>query len=325
MKAIEYTSYGAPEVLKMKEVPRPEPKPNEILIRIKASSVTATESKFRQGRPYVTRLFNGLTAPRIKRLGEELAGTVMAVGDQVSQFKVGDDIFGTAGPNFSANAEYICLPENGVITKMPTNISYEEAATSIDGFLTALTFLRDEGNISSGQKVLIIGASGSIGSSAVQIANYYGARVTGVCSTINQSMVETIGAHQVIAYDQADFKESDGEYDIILDAVGKTSFSECKHLLKKNGRFLEVAMNGDILMQALITSIAGTRKAKFAAAGLRDPQERLKDLHLLEELMEVGIILPVLDRTYVMEEIVEAHRYVDQGHKRGNVAISIGG
>ncbi|MDX1521895.1 MAG: NAD(P)-dependent alcohol dehydrogenase [Anaerolineae bacterium] len=323
MKAIEYTSYGTPEVLQLKEVAKPTPKEDEVLVRVYATTVTATEATFRRGEPFISRLFTGLTRPKYTRLGEELAGEIEAVGKDVTRFKKGDQVFGTAGPHFGANAEYICIPEDGVLAAKPANMTYEEAAASVDGVLTALPFLRDTGNIQRGQKVLINGASGSVGAAAVQLAKYFGADVTGVCSTANVEMVKSLGADKVIDYTKEDFTKSGETYDIIFDAVGKTSFSRCKSALKPNGIFLEAGITLTVLPQVLWTSMFGGKKAKIAATGLRPPNERTKDLRLLKELMEAGQIKPVIDRRYPLEQIAEAHRYVDTGRKKGNVVITV--
>jgi NADPH:quinone reductase-like Zn-dependent oxidoreductase len=323
MKAIEYSKYGQPEVLQLIDVEKPLPKDNEILLKIHATTVTATECTFRKGEPFISRLFTGLKSPKIKRLGEELSGEIEAVGKNVKLFKKGDHIFGTAGPKFGANAEYICIPEDGVIAIKPSNMNSNEAAASIDGFLTSLPFLRDTGSIKSGQKVLIYGASGSVGSAAVQVAKFYGAEVTGVCSTTNVEMVKSIGADNVIDYTKEDFTKTKQTFDIIFDTVGKTSFSNCKSSLKKNGIFLESGIGFGIIPLVLWTSIFGGKKAKIAATGLRAPKERTKDLIFLKELMESEKIKPVIDKTYTLEQIAEAHRYVDKGHKKGNVAISV--
>ncbi len=323
MKTAIYTKYGPPEVLRIIEVDKPVPGDTELLIRVHATTVTATECTFRKGEPYFSRLFTGIRKPKNLTLGEELSGEIESVGKDVKQFIAGDQVFGTAGPAFGANADYICLPEDGVLAIKPANISYEEAAASVDGFLTALPFLRDKGNVKSGQSVLIYGASGSVGAAAVQIANYLGAEVTGVCSTENIALVFGLGAKNVIDYTKEDFTQNGRTYDVIFDAVGKTSFANCKGSLKPQGRFLEAGIGMEIFPHVLWTSIAGGKKALIAATGLRPPHARKKDLILLKELMETGKIKPVIDRSYSLEEIVEAHRYVDQGHKKGNVAITI--
>ena len=323
MKAIVYTKYGPPDVLQLKEVEKPTPKDNEVQIRIYATTVTATECTFRKGEPFFSRLFTGLRRPKITTLGEELAGEIEAAGKDVKLFERSNQVFGTAGPGFGANAEYICIPEDGVLAIKPSNMNYVESASSVDGFLTALPFLRDKGNIQSGQRVLINGASGSVGSAAVQIARYLGAEVTGVCSTANLEMVRTLGAKNVIDYTKEDFTRTGQTYDIIFDAVGKISFSRCKSSLKQNGIFLEAGIGLGIFPHVLWTSMFGGKKARIAATGLRSPQERTKDLIFLKELMEEGKIKPVIDRHYPLEKIAEAHSYVDQGHKKGNVVITV--
>lgn len=323
MKTIKYTKYGPPEVLQIKEVDKPVPKDNEVLIRIYSTTVTATECTFRKGEPYFSRLFTGLWKPKITTLGEELAGEIEAVGKAVKLFNKGDQVFGTAGPGFGANAEYLCVPENGVLALKPSNINYDEAASSVDGFLTSMPFLRDTGKIQSGQKVLIYGASGSVGSAAVQVAKYFGAEVTGVCSTANLEMVKSIGASNVFDYTKEDFTKSGQTYDIIFDTVGKISFSHCKNALTQKGIFLEAGIGMGIFPHVIWTAMMGDKKARIAATGLRSPKERTKDLLILKELMEAGKIKPVIDRSYPLEEIVEAHRYVDKGHKKGNVVITI--
>jgi NADPH:quinone reductase-like Zn-dependent oxidoreductase len=323
MKAIEYVKYGVPEVLEIREVEKPIPQNNEILIKIEATSVTATECTFRKGKPYFSRLFTGLTKPRIRRLGEELAGRIEAVGTDVQQFKVGDEVFGTAGPKFGANAEYLCVPEDGVLAMKPHNVTFAEAAASVDGFLTALPFLRDKGQIQQGHQVLIYGASGSVGSAAVQIAKHFGAEVTAVCCTANTELVRRIGADVVVDYKKEDFTKKGTTYDIIFDAVGKTTFPHCKKSLKANGVFLEAGIGLGIFRHVIWTSFFAGKKAKIAATGLRAPDLRRKDLNLLKELMEQKIIQPVVDRSYPFQQIVKAHAYVDKGHKKGNVAIVV--
>jgi NADPH:quinone reductase-like Zn-dependent oxidoreductase len=323
MKAIEYRKYGGPEVLQFIELEKPIPKANEVLVKIHATTVTATEGMFRQGKPFMTRLFTGLTKPKLTRLGEELAGDIESVGKDVKKFKKGDKVFGTAGPKFGANAEYLCVSEDGVLALKPNNMNYEEAASSVDGFLTAMPFLRDVGKIKKGQTVLINGASGSVGSAAVQIAKYFEAEVTGVCSGSNVELVKSIGADKVIDYTKEDFTESAQTYDIIFDAVGKISYSKAKKALKKDGTFLEAGMGLGIISNVLWTSLFGNKKAKIAATGLRPPKERAKDVLHLKLLMEEGKIKPVIDKTYPLEQIAMAHTYVDKGHKKGNVVIQI--
>ncbi len=323
MKTVIQKQYGSPDVFQLVEVEKPVPADNEVLVKIYATTVTATEAVFRQGKPYISRLFTGFRKPKNQTLGEELAGEVVAVGKDVTAFKIGDQVFGTAGPSFGANAEYLCIPQDEVIVSKPSNLTYEEAAGSVDGFLTALPFLRDKGQIQSGQSVLINGASGSVGAAAVQIAKYYGAEVTGVCSAANVELVRSLGADHVIDYTAEDFTINGQTYDIIFDAVGKLTFSRSRKSLSSEGIFLEAGMNMAILGAVLLTSVFGSKKAKIAATGLRPPHERVKDLKLLKELMEVSTIIPVIDRCYPLEQIAEAHRYVDTGRKRGNVVIRV--
>ena len=323
MKAIVYTKYGSPEVLQLKQVEKPAPKDNEVLIKIYATTVTATECTFRKGEPFFSRLFTGLIRPKITTLGEELAGEVEEVGKDVAVFKKGDHVFGTAGPKFGANAEYICVPEDGVLTIKPNNLTHEDAASCVDGFLTAMPFLRDTGNIQSGQSVLINGASGSVGSAAVQVAKYLGAEVTGVCSTENQEMVKSLGADHVIDYKKEAFTKTGKKFDIIFDAVGKISFSHAKGALKQKGIFLEAGIGMGILPHVIWTSMFDGKKAKIAATGLRSPQERTKDLKILKELLESGKIRPIIDSQYALAQIAEAHHHVDKGHKKGNVVITL--
>ncbi len=323
MKTVIQKRYGSPDVFQLVEVEKPVPADNEVLVKIYATTVTATEAVFRQGKPYISRLFTGFRKPKNQTLGEELAGEVVAVGKDVTAFKIGDQVFGTAGPSFGANAEYLCIPQDEVIVSKPSNLTYEEAAGSVDGFLTALPFLRDKGQIQSGQSVLINGASGSVGAAAVQIAKYYGAEVTGVCSAANVELVRSLGADHVIDYTAEDFTVNGQTYDIIFDAVGKLTFSRSRKSLSSEGIFLEAGMNMAILGAVLLTSVFGSKKAKIAATGLRPPHERVKDLKLLKELMEASTIIPVIDRCYPLEQIAEAHRYVDTGRKRGNVVIRV--
>jgi len=316
MKAIVYTKFGPPDVLQLQEVEKPTPKDNEVLIKIYATTVVKEDPDMRASPG-----FNGIRKPRNPILGQELAGEVEAVGRDVTRFRPGDQVFGIGA--FGAYAEYKCMPENGALAIKPVNMSYGEAASVPNGALTALPFLRDQGNIQSEQTVLIYGASGSVGTAAVQLAKYYGAEVTGVCSTANLEMVQSLGADQVIDYTQEDFTENGKTYNIIFDTVGKCSFSGCKGSLTESGVYLTTVPMPRTMLQVLWTSIAGGKKAKFAATGLRSAEKKTKDLLFLKELIEAGKIKAVIDRRYSLEQIAEAHRYVEQGHKKGNVVITV--
>ena len=324
MKAIVYDKYGPPEVLQFKEVEKPTPKDNEVLIKIYATTVTTADSNVRGfvfvpvGLGFLPRIMFGLRKPNKTILGTELAGEIEAVGKDVRIFKEGDQVFGMPGSSFGAYAQYICLPEKGALAIKPSNMTYEQAAAVPFGAHTALFFLRDKGNIKSGQKILINGASGGVGTYAVQLAKYYGAEVTGVCSTTNLELVKSLGADKVIDYTTEDFAKNGKTYDIIYDTVGKTSFSGCKNSLKQKGLYLAGAGGLLEFVQMGWTSMIGSKKVLAGQA-----PERKEDLIFLKELIEAGKIKSVIDRRYPLEQTAEAHRYVDKGHKKGNVVITV--
>lgn len=324
MKAILHTKYGPPDELALKEVEKPVPRENEVLIKIHATTVTSSDCNARNF-TFVPKLFLlfarmlfGFKKPKINILGMDLAGEIEMVGKDVKRFKKGDRVFGTPEPAFGAHAEYICIPEDGVLVIKPGNMTWEEAASVPLAGNTALYFIRDLGKIRTEQKILINGASGGIGTFAVQLAKYYGAEVTGVCSTANLEMVKSLGANKVIDYTKEDFAKSSETYDVIFDVVGKTSFSRCKSLLKQNGVYLVNLIELPELVQILWTSMIGSKKAKGGMA-----VARVDNMVFLKELIEAGKLKPVIDRCYPLEQTAEAFRYVEQGHKKGNVAITV--
>jgi len=322
MKAIVYTRYGSPEVLQIKDVDKPKPQSNEVLIRIYAAAVNATDPVFRQGKPLISRSATGLFKPKNTIPGDVLAGEIEAVGSKVTFFKKGDPVFGATGGSFGAHAEYICLPEEGALALKPANMTYGESAAVCDGTLTALPFLRDKGKIQKGHDILVNGASGSVGSQAVQLAKYFGAEVTGVCSTANMDLVKSLGADKVIDYNREDFTQTGQTYDIVFDAVGKSSFSHCKGALKPNGIYLTTVLSLAIVRHMLWTSLFGSRKAMIMFTGIRPAKERAEDLRFIKDLVESGKIRAVIDKQYSFEQIAEAHRHVETGHKKGNVVIT---
>ena len=323
MKTIIYERFGSPEVLHVNEVATPTPGDNEILIRIHAASVTSTDTAFRSGTPFVARLAAGPRKPRIQTLGDSLAGVVETVGKDVTRFSVGDRVFGAAGPKMGAHAEYISLREDAAIEIMSDDMSFADGAAIADGGLTALPFLRDNGAIRAGDKILINGASGAIGTIAIQLAKHYGAEVTAVNSGANAEMVRSLGADHVIDYNVKDFTLGDDKYDIVFDAVGKSSFSKAKRVLKPRGRYLTTVPSLGGMLQMLRTSIFRGRRAIFAATGLRKPAAKIADLVFLRSLMDAGELQPVIDRSYPFERFADAHAHVDTGHKKGNVVIAI--
>jgi NADPH:quinone reductase-like Zn-dependent oxidoreductase len=332
MKAILCTEFGPPDVLHIEEVEKPTPKDNEVLIRVYATSVNYGDLIARDFKDVTPRQFNmpflfwllsriffGLNKPKIKILGSEFAGEIEAVGKDVTLFNEGDPVFGYLGQNMGAYAEYLCLPEDGVLAIKPANMTYEQAAVVPMGAIMALHLLREKGNIQSGKKVLVNGASGSIGSAAVQIAKSFGAEVTGVCGTPRLEFVKSLGAEKVIDYTQEDFTQNGETYDLIFDVLGKGSFSRAKNSLTPNGRYLFASFKVKQLLQMLWTSITGSSKKVICALAPGSTE----DLISVKELIEAGKIKVVIDRSFPLEQAAEAHRYVEEGHKKGHVVITL--
>ena len=317
MKAIIHTRYGPPDELQFKEIEKPVPKDNQVLIGIHATTVTTTDCNIRN-QTFVPRFLllpirvnYGLFRPKTNILGTDLAGEVEAVGKDVKRFERGDQVFGTPEPAFGAHAQYICIPEDGVLAPKPANMTWEEAASIPLAGNTALHFIRDLANVQPGQAVLINGASGAIGTFAVQLAKYYGAEVTGVCSTTNVELVRSMGADKVIDYTQEDFTKVNESYDVIFDVVGKLSSSRCEHSLKENGIYLVTVPTLDSMMNS--------DKVKMEGA-----VAKIENLLFLKELIEAEKLKTVIDRRYPLEQTAEAFRYVEKGHKKGNVVITVG-
>jgi NADPH:quinone reductase-like Zn-dependent oxidoreductase len=324
MKAVVYDRYGPPEVLHVEDVPRPAPKEDEVLVKIHATTVTradcATREANRQSGVLVTvmsRLFFGIRRPKQPILGTEMAGEVEAVGAAVTQFAVGDQVFGSSGFRFGAHAEFTCLRESGLLAPMPAGLSFEEAATLCDGGLNALWCLR-LADLQAGQRILIYGASGAIGTAGVQLSKYFGADVTAVCSTKNLELVQALGADRAIDYTREDFTRNGQTYDVIFDAVGKHAFRRCTGSLKRGGSYL--ATDGlENLLLAVWTSRIGEKKVRFKLP----PRYTKQDVLLLKELIEAGKYRAVIDRSYPLEDVVEATRYVETERKTGNVVLTV--
>ena len=324
MKAILHTKYGPPDELQLKEVEKPIPKDNEVLIKIYATTVTTSDCNARnftfapKSFRFLARMNFGFRKPKINILGIDLAGEIEAVGKDVKRFKEGDQVFGSPGGSFGAHAEYICISEDGVLAIKPANMTYEEAAAISLAGNTALYFIRDLGKVQAGQKILIHGASGAIGTYAVQLAKYYGAEVTGVCSGTNAEMVKSLGADKVIDYTKEDFTKSGETYDVIFDVVGKIRFSQCKSSLKQKGIYLENLLELSDILKMIWTSIIGGKKIKGGIS-----TESVENLNFFLELIESGKLKPVIGRSYPLEKMAEAFRYVEKGHKKGTVVITV--
>lgn len=322
MKAAVYREYGPPEVMQVAEEAMPAPRDNEVLIRIHAAPVTTTDVTLRGG-DRLMRLAFGLTKPRRQTLGTDLAGEVVARGGDVRRFRPGDRVYAATGSGFGTHAQYLCLPEDAAIALMPENASFAEAAAICEGGLTALPFLRDAGQLVPGQQVLINGALGAVGNSALQLAKAMGAEVTAVCGPKNVELAASLGADDVIDYTHEDFTRQPKQYDLVFDAVGKSSFSRCRGILKPHGIYLGTVPTPSLFMHVVWTRMFGQQKARVSATGLRPAAARAADLLVLKGLMERGALRPLFDGAYAMTEVAAAHRRVETGHKRGHVILNM--
>lgn len=324
MNAATYNRYGPPEVVAITQVSTPTPKPNEVLVKIHATTVNSGDARMRRadfGSPFFTfigRLVFGIRKPRKQILGTTLAGEIESIGTDVTEFKVGDRVFASAGMRFGAHAECIAISQDATILPLPANLSYEQAASIPFGGFTALHFLRTLVTIEPNQRVLINGAAGGVGSSAVELAKHDGAHVTAVCSSNHFELVKSLGADKIIDYNNEDFTKNPQKYDHIFDTVGKLSFFKSKRALNPNGRFLAADMNGVILLQMIWTKLVGNKKL-ISGVALDKPEH----LQALKDLVESGALIPTIDRTYPFDQIQQAHTYVDTGHKSGSVAITM--
>jgi NADPH:quinone reductase-like Zn-dependent oxidoreductase len=319
MKAVVQDRYGPPEVLRVEEIERPVPNDDEVLVHVRASTVTQSDRHARAASPFVWRLILGIRRPRQRTLGVELAGVIDAVGEAVTEFEVGDEVFGMPSTYFGAHAEYVCVPERGPLAHKPAGMSFEDAAAVCDGAMQALSSLRlaDAG---PGRRIAIYGASGSLGTAAVQLGKHFGAHVTGVCSARNVELVRSLGADDVVDYTREDFRTG-RTYDAVIDAVGKYSFNRARRALNAGGTY--VATDGgpfllDIVFWPIVTRFAGTKRARNAIG-----RRSKADVLLIKELIEAGAFRAVVDRRYPMDQVAEAHRYVETWHKAGNVVLTI--
>ncbi len=319
MRAVVHDRYGPPDVLRLEDVERPEPKEDEVLVRIHATTVTRTDCGMRGPEPFFARAFTGLLRPKRRILGMELAGEVEAVGAAVSEFEVGDEVFGVKG--FGAHAEYVCIRERGALAHKPPGITFEEAAAVCDGASIALACLK-KADLQEGRSILIYGASGSIGTAAVQLSKSFGAHVSAVCNTKALELVRSLGADEVVDYVQKDFTKSGETYDVVFDAVGKHSFRRCRRSLKPGGIYIETDLGfmWHVPVLALLTRWIGDKRVTLPI-----PKYTKEDVLLVKELIEADKYRPVIDRTYPLEEVVAATRYVETGQKTGNVVLTLNG
>lgn len=323
MKAIKMSGYGGPEVLSLTETAVPSIKENEVLVENYAASATRADENLRTGKPYIARLFVGFPKPKKAIPGVGFAGKVVKVGSKVTAFKIGDRVFGETLFNFSATAEFVAVAENGVILPMTDEMNYTEACTYCDGHLTSMNFIKKIAKVQKGQNVLINGASGSLGTAAVQIAKSAGAIVTAVCSTRNVKLVESLGADYVVDYTKKDFTKESQLYDVIFDTLGISSFSKCKNILTPNGQYLSPVLKASLFLDILKSKLSGTKKAVFAATGTETVPELKRMMNELSAMQQQGKLKTIIDRQFPLEKTREAHTYISAGHKRGNVVIAI--
>ncbi|MGB1252574.1 MAG: NAD(P)-dependent alcohol dehydrogenase [Candidatus Promineifilaceae bacterium] len=322
MKAMVCTKYGSPDVLQLQEVEKPVPLSDEVLIKIHATTATTASVIGRTGKPHFVRLFFGLTKPRKAILGQELAGEIETIGCDVTSFQVGDKVFGMTGTELGTHAQYKRMNENSVLTRMPQNASFDDAAAIVEGGLTALNFLKHKAGIQAGQHIAIYGASGSVGTASIQVAKAFGTTVTAICSSTNFDLVRSLGADFVIDYRQEDFTENGIAYDIIFDTVGKLSFSRCKTSLTSAGIYLDAGGIGTIFPM-MWTSLFGGRRAMLATTYTRSAEANLADLETLKTLFEHGKFRAVIDKWYPLDDLASAYKYIDTGRKKGNLVVKI--
>lgn len=321
MKTMVAAGYGGPEVLQLQEVDKPKPKPDEVLVKVLASSATTADAMMRTGKPWFARLMLGMREPKHPIPGTGFAGIVESTGARVSKFHVGDRVFGETTLGFSANAEYLTISENGVILSMSEQLRFTEAASFCDGHLTSYIFLHELARIKPGQRVLINGASGALGTAAVQIAKYLGAYVSAVCSAKNTGLVRSLGADEVIDYQKNDFTKSQNQYDVVYDTVGKNSYRKCRKVLTKKGVYMSPVLKPSLLIQMMVSAVFNRKKAKFQAVGMYADQKLRSNLVKVLRIHQEGKLRTVIDRQFPLEKLAEAHRYIDTGHKKGNIVI----
>jgi NADPH:quinone reductase-like Zn-dependent oxidoreductase len=320
MKAIVYKKFGSPDVFEPLDLEKPTPEPSEVLIKVFATTVTTADCMMRRGDTFLSRILLGLNKPKKKYqiLGTEFSGEIVEVGSKVNKYKQGDEVYAFRGFGTGCYAQYKCMNENGSLAIKPVNMTFEEAASVVDGASTALFFLKEKANIQKGQKVLINGASGSIGTFAVQLVKYFGGEVTGVCSTKNIELIRSLGADKVVDYTKEDFENTGDTYDIIFDTVGKSSFEQSREALKPGGKYISTVMSLKLVIQALLTKLVNKKRVIFAMS-----INKTDALNFIRTLIEEGKLKTIIDRRYLLEELREAHAYVEKGHKKGNVVIKV--